>query len=63
MAAIPSNLMDSERERLTRAINGICETLKGPGLSNVDRLMLNEDRRDLRQRLAELPPTTFSSHD
>jgi len=63
MAAIASDRVDSERERLTRAINGISETLKGPGLSNVDRLMLNEDRHDLRRRLIELPSTTFSGHD
>lgn len=46
--------MTAERARILAAITEICDRLKGPGLSNVERLMLHEDRKDLRAELARI---------
>jgi hypothetical protein len=42
------------REQLERDIASISAILKGPGVSNLERLLLNADRRDLREQLAAL---------
>lgn len=41
------------KEQIQGAIEEICQTLKGPGISNEERLLLHEDRKDLRKLLAE----------
>lgn len=44
------------RAELQTAIDGISATLKGPGISTQERLMLHEDRKDLRRMLEAMPP-------
>jgi hypothetical protein len=44
----------NEAERIRRLIDGISETLKRPGLDQIERLSLNAERSDLRVKLVEL---------
>lgn len=46
--------MGAIRENIEAAIEGISLALKGPRISNAERLMLHEDRKDLRRKLDEL---------
>lgn len=55
--------MESEAEDIRTAIAEISARLKGPGLSNIERLLLHEDRKDLRARLAQLSETVNGSDD
>src|SRR5688572_13782724 len=41
----------SKREEIVKAIAEICAEMKGP-MSNLERQLLNEDRKDLRRQLA-----------
>lgn len=43
------------RSEIERQIAGISEALKGPRVSNIERMVMNEERKDLRKLLAELP--------
>jgi hypothetical protein len=42
------------RQEIEAAIQQINDELKGPRISNIERLLLNEDRRDLRNLLAKM---------
>lgn len=42
------------REEILRRIEGISNDLKGPGIPHIERLLMHEDRKDLRQMLREL---------
>lgn len=57
----PSPAM-SERVRIERAIADITRMLKGP-MSNIERALLVEDRRDFRRRLEGLDALDDGAHD
>ena len=46
----------NNREELLASIEEITARLKRPGLSAVERLMMHEDRKDLREALRKLTP-------
>lgn len=50
----PAAAREERKAYLREAIAGITQQLKGPGISPVERLMLHEDRKDMRRELGEL---------
>lgn len=48
---------------LRAAIDGITAQLRVPGLSNLERTLLNADRHDLRAELADLFPAKPEVHN
>jgi hypothetical protein len=49
-----------EREAIIDAIEAISQRLKGSGISYLERLLLHEDRKDLRAKLSAIDEIDFS---